>query len=428
MISGVRRLVIVEAGSNHVEGIVRFLTVRVKYSTDNLSKCSLSRFRTPVSWFSPPLKFQRRNLFFFPAKNRCLSSSSNEHSFTVLYLKNKCGLPSESALRASKYVNFETPENPDFVIAVLKNHGFSESQIIRLIKRRPRLLTSDAERTVLPKLEFFISKGVSVPDLAHILSSNPALFALNLENKIIPSYDFLSSVLKSDEKIFLALKRYPRLMGYNPYDILSSNINTLLDNGVSECNIASTLCSLPSTYVSSPNKFKVMVEEAKELGLNPSKPVFMVALFAMSSMSKATWERKIEAFKKLGWSEELVFEAFQRYPSFIRLSEDKFMVTMDFLVNKMGFPSYRIAKRPRILLMSIEKKIVPRGLFALDLLSKGVIKSINFHALFETSDHAFIEKFINRHKAEASQLLKLYHEKLDLSKKWKVDGYKLQHL
>ncbi|GMJ14069.1 hypothetical protein like AT5G07900 [Hibiscus trionum] len=359
---------------------------------------------------------------------RCFSSSSNQHSFTVSYLKNNCGLPSESAFRASKYVNFETPENPDSVIAVLKNHGFSETQIIRLIKRRPRLLISDAKRTILPKIEFFASKGVSVPDIAHILSSNPALFALSLEKKIIPCYDFLSTVLKSDERIFRAVKRYPRLIGYNPYDILSSNIDTLLDNGVAECNIASALFSLPSTFVSSPDKFKFMVEEAKELGLNPSKPVFMVALFAISSMSKETWKRKIEVFKKLGWSEEEIFEAFQRYPSFIRLSEDKFMVTMDFLVNKMGFPSNLIAKRPRILLMSIEKKIVPRGLFALDLLSKGVIKRINLHALFETSDHAFIEKFINRHKEEASQLLKLFHEKLDLSKNWRVDGCKLQHL
>ncbi|GMJ14068.1 hypothetical protein like AT5G07900 [Hibiscus trionum] len=359
---------------------------------------------------------------------RCLSSSSNQHSFTVSYLKNNCGLSSESALRASKYVNFETPENPDSVIAVLKNHGFSKPQIIRLIKRRPVVLRSDAKRTILPKLEFFISKGVSVPDLAHILSSNPNLFASSLENQIIPAYSFLSSMLKSDERVFRAVKRYPRLMGYNPNDILLSNVNILLDNGVAECNVVSTLCSLPSTFVRSPNKFKVMVEEVKEMGLDPSKPMFMVALYVVSSLSKPTWKRKIEAFKKLGWSQEEISEAFRRYPSFIRMSEDKFMVTMDFLVNKLGFQSSVIAKRPRLLLMSMEKKIVPRGLFALELLSKGIIKRINLQALLETSDYVFIEKFVKRHKEEASQLLKLYQEKLDLSKNWRMDGYKLQHV
>ncbi|KAE8725375.1 Mitochondrial transcription termination factor family protein, putative isoform 2 [Hibiscus syriacus] len=359
---------------------------------------------------------------------RYISSSSNEHTFTVSYLKNKCGLSSESALRASKSVNFETPEKPDSVIAVFKNHGFSKPQIIRLIKRRPKVLTSDAKRTILPKLEFFISKGVSLPDLAHVLSGNPALLSSSLENQILPSYNFLSSMLKSDERIFHAVKRYPRLMGYDPNDILLSNINTLLDNGVAECHIVSTLSSLPSTFVRSPNKFKDMVEEVKDMGFTPSKPVFIIALYAMSSMSKPTWKRKIEFFKKLGWSEEEFFDAFRRYPTFVRVSEDKFMVTMDFLVNKMGFSSSVFAKRPRVLMMSMEKKIVPRGLFALDLLSKGVIKHINLQALLESSEHVFIENFVNRHKEEASQLLKLYHEKLELSKNWRIDGYKLQHL
>ncbi|GMI72161.1 hypothetical protein HRI_000885400 [Hibiscus trionum] len=93
----------------------------------------------------------------------------------------------------------------------------------------------------------------------------------------------------------------------------------------------------------------------------------------------------------------------------------------------MGFSPSVIAKHPRILLMSMEKKIVPRGLFALDLLSKGVIKRINLKSLLGPSDHVFIENFIKCHKVEASQLLKLYHEKLDLSKNWRMDGHKMLH-
>ncbi|KAE8725373.1 Mitochondrial transcription termination factor family protein, putative isoform 2 [Hibiscus syriacus] len=346
MVSGVRRLDIVEARSNCVEGIIS-LTGR-----------------------------------HFQVLTRLESNS---------YLKNNCGLSLESALEASKSVHLETPEKPDCVIAVLKNHGFSKPQITRLINKRPALLTSDVEGTVLPKLD---------------------------------------NVLKSDEKIFRAVKHYPRLMDYSisTYDVLSSNINTLLDNGVAECNIVSTLCLLPTTFVRSPKKFNDMVEEAKDIGLNPSKPMFVVALSALSSMSKLTWKRKIEVFKKLGWSEEEVLEACRRYPSFMRVSEDKLVVTMDFLMNEMGFSSSVIAKRPQLLSMSIEKKIVPRGLFALDLLSKGVIKHIYLSSLFGPSDHVFIENFIRHHKSEASQLLKLYHEKLDLSKNWRVDGCKLQHL
>ncbi|KAK6229343.1 hypothetical protein SCA6_018294 [Theobroma cacao] len=59
---------------------------------------------------------------------------------------------------------------------------------------------------------------------------------------------------------------------------------------------------------------------------------------------------------------------------------------MDFLVNKMGFRSSIFAKRPRILMMILDKKIVPRGLFALDLLSKGIIKRVNLQDLGDIVD------------------------------------------
>ncbi|XP_039058893.1 uncharacterized protein LOC120202539 [Hibiscus syriacus] len=248
---------------------------------------------------------------------RYLTRSSNENSFTVSYLKNKCGLSLESALKATRYVHFESPEKPDSVLAVLKNHGFSKPQITRLIKGRPAVLTSNVEKTILPKLEFLISKGVSNPDLAHILSHNPTFLFSSLENNIRPSYNFLSTVLKSSEKIILA-----------------------------ECNIASTFCSQPTTFFRSPRKFKDMVKETKEMGFTPSKPLFMEALYAMSSTSKPTWKRKIDFFKKFGWSEEEVFEAFRRYPSFISFSEYRYMVMIDFLVNKMGFPSSVFVKPP----------------------------------------------------------------------------------
>ncbi|KAK6254530.1 hypothetical protein SCA6_015835 [Theobroma cacao] len=275
---------------------------------------------------------------------RCISSSSKKQSFTVSYLKKKCGLSSESALTAAKYVQFATSDRADTVIAFFKNHGFSEPQISRLIKRRPVVLLYDVEKTLSPKLE-----------------------------------------------------------------------------------IVTTLHSLPSTLIRSPIQFKNMIEETKEMGLIPSRPMFMVALSAMSSMSKSTWKKKFEVFKKYGWSEKEALEAFRRYPMFIKVSEDKFMLTMDFLVNKMGFRSSIFAKRPRILMMSLDKKIVPRGLFALDLLSKGIIKRVNLQALLETSDNLFIEKFVNRFKAEESELLKLYQEKLNLSKNWKIAIQKLYH-
>ncbi|GLT60855.1 hypothetical protein SLA2020_336000 [Shorea laevis] len=116
---------------------------------------------------------------------RNISSTSNQLSFTVSYLVNSCSLSPETALSASKYVNFETPDRADLVITFFKSHGFSQTQISNVIGRVPSVLLSEPEKTLLPKLEFFYSKGFTSPDIAGVLSRSPAILDLSLENHIV---------------------------------------------------------------------------------------------------------------------------------------------------------------------------------------------------------------------------------------------------
>ncbi|XVF28355.1 hypothetical protein REPUB_Repub15cG0022500 [Reevesia pubescens] len=349
-----------------------------------------------------------------------LSTTSNHDSFTVSYLKNKCGLSSESAFSASKVVDFETPHKPDSVIALFKNHGFSEPQITRLIRARPRLLLSNVKKTLLPKLEFFKSKGVSSPDLGKILGNHRTIFRRSLENHIIPSFNFLSNILKSDEAAIKVITCYPRIMTYDLDNYMLPNIDILRNYGVPESNIVKVLHSITKVFLKSSVEFKENVEKVKEMGFNPMRVTFVVAVLVLNCMTKSAWDRKFDVYKKCGWSEKEIVEAFRRYPSFITLSEEKIVKKMDFLVNEMGLQSSLIAKRPRVITQSLEKRIVPRGLFARDLLSKGLVKKkFELQALFESSEKSFIEKFVNRYKADAPELLKLYQEKFDLSSNWK---------
>ena len=59
---------------------------------------------------------------------RCFSSSK-QHSFTVSYLMNSCGLSPETALSASRKVQFETPERADSVLALLRNYGCTNTHL-----------------------------------------------------------------------------------------------------------------------------------------------------------------------------------------------------------------------------------------------------------------------------------------------------------
>ena len=67
--------------------------------------------------------------------------------------------------------------------------------------------------------------------------------------------------------------------------------------------------------------------------------------------------------------------------------------------------------------MSLEKRLIPRGLVLQVLLSKGLVKkNFKMHAYFECPEKTFLQKFVMIHEDEASELLKLYKGSLDSSK------------
>ncbi|KAK5844134.1 hypothetical protein PVK06_000269 [Gossypium arboreum] len=362
---------------------------------------------------------QSSNLLIFkrPIGLRLFSNSSNGPSFTVSYLINKCGFSTEMASRVSNFVYFETPEKPDSLIVFLENHGFSQTQIANLIKKQPRFLLSDTKKTLLPKLEFLYSIGFSRPELAKLLSSYPYLLKSSLKKQIIPSFNILRDLFQSDDKTIKAIKRFAGILVRDSKSYLYPNMNVLRGIGVPESNILMLLYRHPRKFLYSPVRLKEIVEEVKGIGIDSSTKKFLAAVIALRSMSKSTLEKKFDVYRRWGWSDQEIREAFQRYPSCVTASEDKIMAIMDFLVNKMGYHSNLVAKQPSIFSQSLEKRIVPRALFARELLSLGLVSNLTLSVLFDTSEKVFIRMFVDRFVNKAPDLLKLYKEKRKISEK-----------
>ncbi|PPR90766.1 hypothetical protein GOBAR_AA29918 [Gossypium barbadense] len=314
------------------------------------------------------------------------------------------------ASRVSNFVHFETPEKLDSLIVFLENHGFSQTQIVKLIKREPTLLLSDTEKTLLPKLEFLYSVGFSRPELAKLLSSHPHLLQYSLKKQIIPSFNLLRDLFQSDDKTIKAIKRFAGILVYDSKSYLYPNMNVLRGNGVPESNILVLLNRYPRTFLYNPVRLKEIVEEVKVMGINSSTKKFLAAVIALTSMSKSTLERKFDVYRRWGWSDQEIHEAFQRYPSCIEVSEDKIMAIMDFLVNKMGYNSTLISKQSSVLGRSL-KRIVPRALFARELLSLGLVSNLTLSVLFDTSEKVFIRMFVRPFRKQSTRPLEALQRK-----------------
>ncbi|KAJ0039079.1 hypothetical protein Pint_23995 [Pistacia integerrima] len=338
--------------------------------------------------------------FVCPVFVKYIATNSKKQSFTVSYLINSCGLSPQSALRASKKVQFETSKRPDLVLTWFRNNGFSETQISDLIRVRPRLLLYNPEKNFLPKLEFFRSKG--------ILESS-------LKNRIIPSFTYLSNLVQSTEKTITVVKRFPPIIYCDLQNGLPPKINYLLDNGVPEPKVLMFLCNWPKVFVSYP-RLKEAVDFVKKLGITPSMSQFVIAICIMSFTRKSEWDKKFDVYKRWGLSEEEILTAYRKNPWCMMTSENKIMVVMDFFVNKMGWEASAIAKRPGLFQLSMEKRIIPRASVLQYLSTNGLLKNKRLSATpFKLCEKTFLQKFVNCYD-EAPRLMKLYNEKLDLSK------------
>ncbi|CAL1400458.1 unnamed protein product [Linum trigynum] len=332
--------------------------------------------------------------------------------FAVSYLINECGVRPESAASAGKYIHFETPERADVVLGFFRNLGFTDSQLPKVFGRHPRLLMSDPEKHFIPRIRFLESNGFSTSDIALILLRTPEILHASIENQLLPNLNFFKTVMPSDENLIRAIRRSPFLLTCELETYVIPGIRILRESGVGESSIVRLLLFHPRTLMTSRSQLSQAIERVKKMGVDPRLRQFSVAVQTIRGVSKGTWDSKIDAYKKWGWSNERILKAFTKSPWCMAMSVKKLMANMDYYVNKMGFDPLVIAARPVLLAFSLDKRIMPRDAVLCVLLSKGLIESRASVQALALTNEGFQKKFLDPYKEQAPELLQLFQEKL----------------
>lgn len=340
--------------------------------------------------------------------------TTDGQSFTVSYLTSSCGLSPETALNVSRKVRFRSAERPDSVLTLLRNHSFIDSHICKLSKSRPELLLADPQKTLLPKLEFLQSIGIQTADLANPICSYPSLLKSSLRNQIIPVYNYLKSViLLNDNHVRQIFKNTPRFFSSSLRNNIAPKVSALRKLGVPASKVSLLVAHYPGVLLQSCEKFDEVVKDVVEMGLHPTETKFVLLLKLMLGFSKPTLERKREVFRKYGWSEDDLREAFRKEPAFMGLSEEKIVSSMDFLVNKMGWKAAAIAKVPRVLSCSVKRRTIPRCSVIKVLISKGLMKKdVSIATFLIGDDNYFLDKFVTKYMEDVPELLDVFSGKM----------------
>ncbi|KAI8529188.1 hypothetical protein RHMOL_Rhmol12G0205600 [Rhododendron molle] len=325
------------------------------------------------------------------------SISTCPQSPTVSYLVNSCGLSLESAVSASKNLQFVTTDQPDSVLTLLESIGLGESHIRNLIIKRPVILLADANKTLKPNVEVFGSLGISGTDLLKLLTKDPRFLEVSLENTIIPSVQFIKRIVGTDENVLKAIKASYRIFDLGK--VHEPNIAVLINHGVPKPLVLKFITSRSRSLVLNTHRFTEVVEEVDKLGFDPTSMLYLLAVNSLATINKSLWERKSGVYRSFGMSEDQILSAFIRQPMFMLTSEKKIRKLMGFFVNELKISPLVISKTPKLMLLSLEKRLVPRCSVLQLLMSKGAIKG-DFslvHAL-EMTHKKFEERYVSEYQ------------------------------
>nr|XP_028954987.1 uncharacterized protein LOC103452695 [Malus domestica] len=216
------------------------------------------------------------------------------------------------------------------------DYGDGEMVEVVVAWKHSPVLNSNPEKTLLPKLEFFASLGLSEGDLAKTLAYEPNLLFTSLEKRIAPTYDFLRSLL-SQKNVVSVLRCGSWIFTEGHSKKVAPNIEVLRDSGIPQSCISVLLAYHPKVFMRKPKELGELVDEVKQMGFNLQKSNSVIAIYALCGNNRSVWNRSRQLYKRWGWSEDDVLSAFRRNPRCMTMSENKLMLAMDFLVNEMGW-------------------------------------------------------------------------------------------
>ncbi|XP_031491277.1 uncharacterized protein LOC116258326 [Nymphaea colorata] len=324
--------------------------------------------------------------------NTSISSSSSPLLVLVDYLVNSWGFSLEMAEAvATGLGKLKTIHKPRCVLNYLRESGFEDAHIKRLVAFRPKLLVANVDRTLKPKLKVFQDLGFPGNEIGKIVAANSSLIV----RSFAPSVDFLRTLFCGDEDVVRIIRRSRYLLSHDFSREMPRCISVLQKHGVPQ-RVTSRLIQLNPCYLlHDPIWLEERALKVLQLGIDPSSAVFAHALRVVCSLNESSWNAKIEAFKSFEWTEDNVASAFRSTPCCFSVSEASIRAKLEFFKSQLNYDASFLASHAYLLCFSLEKKLIPRYNFCRAFNSKKISKKdISYKIGFRLTEREFRDRYV----------------------------------
>lgn len=331
----------------------------------------------------------------------------SEPHFMVDYLVNSLGFSTDQAVSAStKVSHLKSTQNPESVIDFFKQCGLDKTQIKNIVCFTPKILTTSVDKILQPKFRVFQELGLSGSVLEKLVKQSPTYSS----NRLGSNVDYLKKLLNSDEKVSKVIYRSWWMLSTNFAQKLSANMLVLEKYGLPNDKIETILLRNPGCLLQSPEWLESTIKRVEPvLGIPRNSPRFVDGIEIIISLSKLTLETKFGVFRSFGWTDSEIFTMVKALPFCVRRSEAKIQVSLNFFMNELGYTAQYLATHPKLLVYSLEKRVMPRNKVLEILKEKKLLKN-NFSlcSVVAFSEVNFVKDFVAPYHEFVPHLLEAY--------------------
>ncbi|TVU11999.1 hypothetical protein EJB05_45614, partial [Eragrostis curvula] len=347
----------------------------------------------------------------------CLLSATASSFAAEDYLVANCGLSPAQALKASKKLShLKCPSRLDAVLVFLTGLGLSRADIATVVYKDPQFLCADVEKTLAPRVLELTDLGLSRAEIARLVLTTQIPFRTAM---VRPNLEFWLKVFGSLDELLPVIKMNNALLGLDLEKVVKPNIELLRQCGVS-------ISDVPYTYLSrmvtrSTQHLQEALAHTYEFGIEQSSWVFIHALARFAILSREKLNRNIQLFEKLGWSRNDISSAVRRSPDILCLTEERVHRSLEFLMRDVRLEIPYIAQRPKLMLFSIERRLMPRHCLINLLKARGLpIPKFSFYSIALMGEEKFLHKFVHPYEESVPGLAAAYASSCDGENHWEL--------
>nr|XP_043614576.1 uncharacterized protein LOC122586662 [Erigeron canadensis] len=322
----------------------------------------------------------------------------------VDFLINSLGFSKDESFSVStKLSHLKSTQNPISVIGFFKNCDLDNTQIKNIVRFSPKILTANVDKTLEPKLRAVQDLGLSGSGLENLFRKSRNISSKKLSDNVI----FLRELLGSDAKVCKVLQRTWLSLSEQK---MSHNLQILNKYGLSNAKMKTLVLQDPNVLLTKSKYLESSIKKVEPVfGIRPNSPRFGDGIEMIVSMSKSTLERKLQIFRSFGWLDSDILTMTRTSPFCLKRSEAKLKVSLNFFMNELGFTAAYVATHPKLLVYSLEKRVMPRNKVLQILNDKKLLKSkYSLCTGISLSEKKFMKYFVFPYQECVPHLYEVY--------------------